>query len=63
MSKSSTSKTSRRPAASKTDWLRLKAMRDADVDLSDIPEVSAEMMGHGVTRIAGKVVPRGKKNN
>ena len=36
-------------------------MGDADIDLSDIPEVTAEMMGHGVTRVAGKVVPRGKK--
>lgn len=60
MSKFSSSKTSRR-TVSKTDWGRLKAMRDADIDLSDIPEVTAEMMGHGVTRVAGKVVPRGKK--
>ena len=25
------------------------------------PEVTAEMMGHGLTRVAGKVVPRGKR--
>ena len=60
MSKLSFSKTSRR-AVSKTNRPRLKAMRDADIDLSDIPEVMAEMMAHGVTRVAGKVVPRGKK--
>jgi uncharacterized protein (DUF4415 family) len=60
MSKLSSSKTSKR-ARSKSDWPRLKAMLDADIDLSDIPEVTAEMMGHGVTRVAGKVVPRGKK--
>jgi uncharacterized protein (DUF4415 family) len=60
MSTSSTSKASKRPV-SKTDWPRLKAMRDADVDLSDVPEVTAEMMGHGVTRVAGRVVPRGKR--
>lgn len=60
MSKFSISKTSRRKV-SKTDWPRIKAMRDADIDLSDIPEVTAEMMGHGVTRVAGKIVPRGKK--
>ena len=46
--------------ASKTDWPRIKAMRDADIDLSDIPEVTAEKAAHGVVRVAGKVVPRGK---
>lgn len=61
MSKSSTSRTSRRATASKTDWPRIKAMRDADIDLSDIPEITAEMAAHGVVRVAGKVVPRGKK--
>lgn len=61
MSKSSTSRTSRRATASKTDWPRIKAMRDADIDLSDIPEITAEIAAHGVVRVAGKVVPRGKK--
>lgn len=60
MNRGSTSKASKRPV-SKTDWPRLKTMRDADIDLADIPEVTAEMMGHGVTRVAGKVVPRGKR--
>jgi uncharacterized protein (DUF4415 family) len=27
---------------------------------SDIPEVTAEMASHGVVRVAGKAVPRGK---
>lgn len=61
MSKSSTSRISKRTAVSKTDWPRVKAMRDADIDLSDIPEVTAEMAAHGVVRVAGKVVPRGKQ--
>ena len=61
MSKSSTSRISKRTAASKTDWPRVRAMRDADIDLSDIPEVTAEMAAHGVVRVAGKVVPRGKQ--
>ena len=60
MSKFSTSRTSRHAAASKTDWPRIKAMRDADIDLSDIPEITAEKAAHGVVRVAGKVVPRGK---
>jgi len=60
MKKHSTSRTSRKAAASKTDWPRLKAMRDADIDLSDQPEITAEMAAHGVVRVAGKEVPRGK---
>ena len=61
MSKPSISKTSKRAMTSKTDWRRVNAMRDADIDLSDIPEVTAEMAAHGVVRVAGKVVPRGKQ--
>jgi len=61
MSKSTTSRASRRAAASKTDWPRVKSMRDADIDLADIPEITAEMAEHGVVRVAGKVVPRGKR--
>lgn len=60
MSKPSTSKASKRRTASKTDWPRVKAMRDADIDLSDAPEVTAEMAAHGILRVAGKEVPRGK---
>jgi uncharacterized protein (DUF4415 family) len=60
MSKSSISKISSRAAASKTDWPRVKTMRDADIDLSDVPEIIAEKAAHGIVRVAGKVVPRGK---
>jgi uncharacterized protein (DUF4415 family) len=60
MKKHSTSRTSRKAAASKTDWPRIKALRDADIDLSDVPEITAEMAVHGVVRVAGKEVPRGK---
>lgn len=60
MSKPTISKTSKRAAASPTDWPRVKAMRDADIDLSDAPEVTAAAVARGVTRVAGKVVPRGK---
>jgi uncharacterized protein (DUF4415 family) len=60
MSNSSTSRASSRPAVSKTDWPRIKAMRDADIDLSDLPEITAEKAAHGVVRVAGKIVPRGK---
>jgi uncharacterized protein (DUF4415 family) len=35
-------------------------MQDADIDLSELPEITAEMAAHGVVRVAGKEVPRGK---
>lgn len=60
MSKSSTSRASSRPAASRTDWPRIKAMRDQDIDRADLPEITAEKAAHGIVRVAGKVVPRGK---
>ncbi len=60
MSKPSISKTSKRGATSKSDWPRIKAMRDSDIDLSDIPELTDEA-ADGVLRVAGKVVPRGKQ--
>jgi len=61
MSKPSISKTSKRAVTSQTDWRRVNSTHDADIDLSDIPEVTAEMATHGVLRVAGKVVPRGKQ--
>jgi uncharacterized protein (DUF4415 family) len=33
-----------------TDWKRLDAMTDADIDLSDIPEITPEMFAKGVVR-------------
>lgn len=44
MSKSSTSK------ASKTDWKRVDALRDEDIDLSDNPEVTPEMFAKAIVR-------------
>ncbi|MGH8470379.1 MAG: BrnA antitoxin family protein [Gammaproteobacteria bacterium] len=44
MSKSSTSKTS------KTDWKRVDALRDEDIDLSDNPEVTPEMFAKAIVR-------------
>ena len=61
MSKRSTSKTSKAAVASKTDWRRVRALRDADIDTSDIPEVSADMARGGTVRVDGQAVPRGKK--
>jgi uncharacterized protein (DUF4415 family) len=36
--------------ASKTDWKRVDAMRDEDIDLSDSPEVTPEMFAAAVVR-------------
>jgi uncharacterized protein (DUF4415 family) len=44
MNKSSTSK------ASGTDWDRLDAMTDEDIDFSDCPEVTPEMFAQGIVR-------------
>lgn len=33
-----------------TDWERLHAMQDEDIDLSDIPEVTPEMFARAVVR-------------
>jgi uncharacterized protein (DUF4415 family) len=35
---------------SETDWARLDAMTDADIDLSDCPEVTPEMFAGAVVR-------------
>jgi uncharacterized protein (DUF4415 family) len=61
MKKHSISRPSRKSQPSQTDWTRVHAMRDSDIDMSDIPEITAEIARNGVVRVAGKVVPRGKK--
>lgn len=42
---------------SETDWKRIDAMKDEDIDLSDIPEVTAEMFARGIVRRGLKPVP------
>ena len=54
MSKKSTSKDSR------TDWERINTMKDEDIDLSDIPEVTEEQMARAKLRLGGKPMPEGK---
>lgn len=43
---------------SQTDWARVDKMRDADIDLSDIPEVTPEMFARAVVRRGLKPVER-----
>ena len=35
---------------SDTDWKRIKAMKDRDIDLSDAPEVTPEMFAQAIVR-------------
>ena len=54
MSKESTLK------SSQTDWEALEKMNDEDIDLSEIPEVTAEQIAHATLRVGGKPVSRSK---
>ena len=36
-------------------------MRDADIDTSEIPQLTVDMACEGTVRVAGQPVPRGKK--
>lgn len=44
-----------------TNWEQIDAMKDEDIDLSDIPEVTEAQMERAVLRVAGKTVERGKQ--
>jgi uncharacterized protein (DUF4415 family) len=48
--------------ASQTDWERINAMSDEDIDLSDIPEVTEKQMLRAVLRVNGKLVERGQRH-
>ena len=54
MNKKSTSKDSQ------TDLERINTMKDEDIDLSDIPEVTEDQMARAKLRIGGKSVPKSK---
>jgi uncharacterized protein (DUF4415 family) len=43
---------------SKTDWNRVDAMTDEDIELSDVPEISTEMFARAVVRRGLKPVLR-----
>lgn len=43
--------------ASRTDWSRLDALRDEDIDTSDIPEPTPEQFARAVVRKSLKPVP------
>lgn len=45
---------------SKTDWEVVEKMDDKDIDLSEVPEVTAEQMSRAKLRVGGKPVSSGK---
>ncbi|NEU74385.1 BrnA antitoxin family protein [Hassallia byssoidea VB512170] len=47
--------------ASETDWERIDAMQDKDIDFYDIPEVTEEQMKRAVLRVGGKPVEPGQR--
>ena len=54
-------KKSRTSEKSETDWKRLDAMKDEDIDLSDIPEIPPEMFVRGIIRRGLKPIVRKKQ--
>ena len=52
MKKAATSKKSR------TDWKRIDGLKDEDIDLADVPEVSPEMFARAIVRRGLKPVSR-----
>jgi uncharacterized protein (DUF4415 family) len=47
--------------SSQTDWARIEARQDLDIDLSEVPEVTDEQMARAVLRVGGVPVERGKR--
>lgn len=46
---------------SETDWKRIHAMKDKDIDLSETPEVTPEMFARGILRRNFQPIPRKKQ--
>ena|SRR3990172_3617090 len=44
--------------ASQTDWERIRAMEDKDIDLTDIPEITEEQAARATLRVGAKPVSR-----
>lgn len=45
---------------SQTEWERISAMSDEDIDTSEIPEITEEQMKKATLRVGGKPVTKGK---
>ena len=46
---------------SQTNWEKVNAMKDEDIDLSDIPEITEEQMDRAVLRVNRTPIARGKE--
>jgi uncharacterized protein (DUF4415 family) len=44
---------------SKTDWARINALQDEEIDFSDAPEATEEQMARAVFRVGGVPAERG----
>lgn len=53
--------TSGKSKTDETDYERLDAMKDEDIDFSDNPEVPPEMFARGIIRRGLKPIPRKKQ--
>ena len=49
--------------ASQTDWARIDAMTDEDIDYSDIPPITEEMFARAVRMKNGKPIPTALQEN
>jgi uncharacterized protein (DUF4415 family) len=45
---------------SQTDWIRVNAMSDEDIDTSEIPEMTEEQIKRATLRVGGKPISKGK---
>ena len=45
---------------SQTDWERINAMRDEDIDTSEISEITEEQLRKATLRVGGKPITKGK---
>lgn len=48
---------------SQTDWARVDAMTDDDIDFTDCPEITDEMWGNGMLRKGFKPFPNKSQEN
>ena len=53
--------TTKKSEADQTDWKRINAMKDEDIDFSDIPEITPQMVARAVLRRNFKPLPRKKQ--
>jgi len=53
--------TTKRSEIDHTDWKRIDAMKDEDIDFSEIPEATPEMFARAILRRNFKPIPRKKQ--